>query len=148
MVVDGIPIWLNYAGRDGHRSVFRRSLGGDGGRQRYGSCSDERGADQGRHDSHDDCGKPKPPASARDDTCSLPAALALCFPPLPVVRVSDLPACHSTPPGVEVRFRRWALHGCRREHRRRLCETRECEMSRARAAHEGALEVGQPMMAA
>jgi GNAT superfamily N-acetyltransferase len=29
VVVDGVPIWLNYAGVDGHRVVFRRGLGDD-----------------------------------------------------------------------------------------------------------------------
>lgn len=96
---------------------------GVGSRQRQGTRSQERRADHGHHDD-DDRGEAKPPASARDDAGSLPAALVLLFSPLPVVRSSDPPAGHSTPPGAAVRFRRWALHGCRRKHRRQVCEGR------------------------
>jgi F-type H+-transporting ATPase subunit delta len=58
-----------------------------GSRERHSTRSEDRGADHGRH-GEDDCGKTKPPASARNDTRSLPAALI----PADVLRIVENPA--------------------------------------------------------
>jgi GNAT superfamily N-acetyltransferase len=46
VVVDGLPIWLDYAGEGGHRVVFRRGIGPDAGVPTTGDGSDEEARSQ------------------------------------------------------------------------------------------------------